>query len=65
MIMPGYEQSAMNSEMVYHNVAETKYWSLKFTSMAQAGKAAIDMSKYYAVIDSGTSVIVGPTAIID
>jgi cathepsin D len=33
--------------------------------MNQAGKAKIDMSKYNAVIDSGTSVIVGPQKLID
>lgn len=33
--------------------------------MKQEGKAAIDMSKYYAVIDSGTSIIVGPTKLVN
>jgi len=33
--------------------------------MQQAGKDVIDMSRYYAVIDSGTSVIVGPTKLVD
>jgi len=65
MTIPGYEQSAMNGEMQFHNVVEEKYWSLNFTSMQQSGKAKIDMSRYRAVIDSGTSVIVGPTELID
>jgi cathepsin D len=60
MTIPGYEQSAFNGEMQFHNVAEQKYWSLQFTSMQQSGKDKIDMSRYYAVIDSGTSIIVGP-----
>ena len=65
MTIPGYEQTAYNGEMQFHNVAEKKYWSLQFNSMQQAGQAKIDMSRYYAVIDSGTSVIVGPQKLID
>jgi len=65
MTMPGFEETAMNGEMQFHDVAEEKYWSLKFDSMQQAGKDVIDMSRYYAVIDSGTSVIVGPTKLVD
>lgn len=33
MVIPGYEESAMNSEWQFHNVAEKRYWSLQFTSM--------------------------------
>jgi hypothetical protein len=58
--IPGFEETAYNGEMQFHDVAEQKYWSLQFTSMQQAGKEVIDMSRYYAVIDSGTSIIVGP-----
>jgi hypothetical protein len=65
MTIPGYEQEAYNGDMQFHDVAEEKYWSLRFTSMSQAGKSKIDMSNYYAVIDSGTSVIVGPSKLID
>lgn len=65
MTLPGYEESAMNGEMQYHNVVEEKYWSLNFTSMQKAGADKIDMSRYNAVIDSGTSIIVGPTKLVD
>jgi len=65
MTIPGYDSDAMNGEFTYHPVAEQKYYSLGFTSMQQAGKAAIYMSKYYAVIDSGTSVLVGPTKLVN
>lgn len=33
--------------------------------MWQEGKDAVDMSKYNAVIDSGTSVIVGPNHLVE
>jgi saccharopepsin len=37
MTVPGYETSAMNGDMQFHNVAEQKYWSLQMNSMQQAG----------------------------
>lgn len=65
MTLPGYEETAMLGEMQFHDVVEQKYWALQFDSMQQAGQAKIDMSEYKAVIDSGTSVIVGPQKLID
>lgn len=61
MTIPGYDESKMNGQdWTFHDVKEEKYYSLGFTSMQQKGKDLIDMSSYYAVIDSGTSIIVGP-----
>jgi cathepsin D len=65
MTIPGYDESVMNGEFTFHDVKEEQYWSLGFTSMQQVGKDAIDMSKYYAVIDSGTSIIVGPNKLVN
>jgi len=65
MTVPGYEHTAFLGAMKYHDVVEQRYWSLKFDSMQQKGKLPIDMSKYYAVIDSGTSAIIGPQALVD
>jgi len=65
MTIPGYEESAMLSSMQFHDVVEQKYWSLAFTSMNVAGQPKIDMSRYNAVIDSGTSIIVGPQKLVD
>merc|ERR1711981_713518 len=47
-----------------HNVVEQKYWALKLDTCAQGDKS-IDASKYKAVIDSGTSLLVGPKEIVD
>lgn len=63
MTLPGYEESAKDGDFQYHNVIEEKYWSLNFTSAAQ-GSNKIDVTGYKAVIDSGTSVLVGPTEIV-
>merc|ERR1712046_221404 len=47
-----------------HKVVEEKYWALQLKTVAQ-GSNTIDASKYKAVIDSGTSLLVGPKAIVD
>lgn len=64
MTIPGYEESAMNGNFQFHNVVEERYWSLKLTGLAQGDKK-IDAGNYLAVIDSGTSVMVGPTSLVD
>lgn len=48
---------------MYHTVAEKKYFSLNLTGLRQ-GETKIDAGKYYAVIDSGTSVLVGPNELV-
>jgi hypothetical protein len=66
MTVPGYDESLLNGqEFTFHDVVEQKYWGLEFTSMNQAGQAKIDMSDYIAVIDSGTSLIMGPSKLIN
>jgi len=47
-----------------HPVVEQKYWALALKSVAQ-GTKVIDASKYKAVIDSGTSLLVGPKELVD
>jgi cathepsin D len=64
MTLPGYEESAKDGDFQYHNVIEEKYWSLNFTGAAQ-GSNKIDVTGYKAVIDSGTSVLVGPFDIVN
>lgn len=66
MTIPGYDTESYNGDSFqYHTVAEQKYYSLNFASMQQKGKAKIDMSSYYAVIDSGTSILVGPEKLVN
>ena len=50
---------------MYHPVEEAKYWSLKLTDLAVGGKSIEGASENYAVIDSGTSLIVGPKKVMD
>ena len=62
MVIPGMDTE--NYETIQkHKVVEEKYWALKLDSVAQ-GTTKIDASKYKAVIDSGTSLLVGPSDII-
>jgi hypothetical protein len=63
MTMPGMDSEGFDV-IESHKVVEEKYWALKLTSAAQ-GTKKIDASKYKAVIDSGTSLLVGPSAIVN
>jgi len=63
MVIPGMDSE--NYEAIdTHKVVEQKYWALKLDSVAQ-GDNKIDASDYKAVIDSGTSLLVGPKKIVD
>jgi len=63
MVVPGMDEE--NFETIQkHNVVEQKYWALQLDSIAQ-GDSKIDASEYKAVIDSGTSLLVGPKKIVD
>ena len=57
MVIPGMD-SENYATIDTHPVVQKGYWSLKLNSIAQGDKK-IDASKYMAVIDSGTSLIVG------
>ena len=65
MTIPGLFENTRQSDYEWHSVIEAKYYSLKFNSVQQKGKKAIDVSKYKAVIDSGTSLLVGPKSIVE
>jgi len=65
MTLPGYDTELVGTEeFTFHNVIEEKYFSLKLDSIAQ-GSNKIDTTGWKAVIDSGTSVIVGSKKIVD
>jgi len=64
MTIPGYEQTVMDGEFQFHNVIEERYYSLKLSTITK-GTTKIDASQYKAVIDSGTSVLVGPQDFIN
>jgi len=63
MVIPGMDSENF-STIDTHKVVEEKYWALQLDSIAQ-GKTKIDASNYKAVIDSGTSLLVGPKEIVD
>ena len=63
MVMPGMDTENY-SVVQSHKVVEEKYWALNLKSITNAGKK-VDASKYKGVIDSGTSLIVGPKEIIN
>ena len=63
--MPGYDEQLVGSnQFTFHNVVEQRYYSLKLDSISQ-GTNKTSTTGYKAVIDSGTSVIVGPKTLVD
>lgn len=63
MVIPGMDES--NYGVIdTHKVIEKKYWSLNLASIAQ-GTKSIPTDGAKAVIDSGTSLLVGPKAIVE
>jgi len=63
MVIPGMDTEGY-ATIETHPVVQKGYWALKLNSIAQGDKKT-DASKYMAVIDSGTSLIAGPKAIVD
>ena len=63
MTIPGMDAENW-TKIDTHKVVEQKYWSLQLDSVSQGSKK-IDASNYKAVIDSGTSLLVGPKEIVD
>ena len=62
--VPGYDEDLMKDrKFSYHPVAEKRYYSVNLTSISQ-GERVVDGDGYLAVIDSGTSVIIGPEHLI-
>lgn len=65
MTMPGYDEELVgDNQFTFHNVIEQRYYSLKLDSLAQ-GNTKIASDGFKAVIDSGTSVIVGPKTLVE
>ena len=61
MVVPGKDTGY--DDIAKHQVVEQRYWALKLSAL-KVGDKAVPTSDYKAVIDSGTSLIVGPKAII-
>lgn len=66
MTLPGFDQDLMRGRnFQYHPVVERRYYSLNLTSVGRSESSnhsalRIETPGYKAVIDSGTSVIIGP-----
>jgi len=63
MVIPGWDSENWGV-IDTHKVVEEKYWALQLNNVMQGDKV-IPSDNYKAVIDSGTSLLVGPTHIID
>ena len=66
LYLSGFDpERSSESSFQKHSVIEKKYYSIQIDSIQQKGKDAVDMTDYKAAIDSGTSLIVGPSEVID
>ena len=63
MTIPGFETDGLNF-VGKHDVIQEAYWSLNLTNMS-GPNGNIDTTGWFGVIDSGTSLIVGPNSMID
>jgi hypothetical protein len=64
MTLPGYDKELVGAEeFVFHKVVEKRYYSLNLTAVRKGDKN-IPADGFKAVIDSGTSVLVGPNTIV-
>lgn len=61
--MPGHDEVS-NDAFQFHDVIEERYWSLKMTGITVNSEAITGADKYKAVIDTGTSVLVGPNTLV-
>ena len=64
MMIPGQDEDSKFKKINEHKVVEEGYWALNLAGLKQGDKV-IDVSGYKGVIDSGTSLIAGPKAIVD
>lgn len=64
LTLPGYDKEVVgDNQFQFHNVVEDKYYSLALTGLRQ-GSTHIPSDNFKAVIDSGTSVLVGPNTLV-
>jgi hypothetical protein len=64
MMVPGIDESLGLKEVHTHAVIEETYWNVNLTGMT-GPNGAVDTTGFMAAIDSGTSLVMGPKALID
>jgi hypothetical protein len=65
LTMPGYDETLVGkNQFTYHNVVEERYYSLTLNSVSQGTNKTV-LNGIKAVIDSGTSVIVGAPDLVN
>ena len=63
MTIPGPDTDEKFTKVEEHDVIEQGYWSLNLTGLKK-GDTAVPCDGYKGVIDSGTSLIAGPKALV-
>ena len=65
LVVPGVDDDLFTGPFQYHSVIEQKYWSLNMTEIKVGDVSIPKVNEYKGVIDSGTSLIVGSTEIVN
>lgn len=66
MVVPGYEKEIYaETDFTYHSVIEPMYWSLDLTKVQVGGKTVDIENLPKFVVDSGTSLTMGPQKFVD
>ena len=64
MMIPGIDEDAKFKKIQTHAVIQQDYWALNLTGL-KLGDKDIAVGNIMSIIDSGTSLIIGPKAIFD
>lgn len=65
LVIPGTDSDLYEGDLKYYNVTEEKYWGLTLDDIQVGGQKIENVNAYTGVIDSGTSLIVGPAKLVD
>eukprot|EP01028_Stygiella_incarcerata_P001027 TRINITY_DN1162_c0_g9_i1.p1 TRINITY_DN1162_c0_g9~~TRINITY_DN1162_c0_g9_i1.p1 ORF type:complete len:390 (+),score=86.17 TRINITY_DN1162_c0_g9_i1:91-1170(+) len=66
LVLGGVDKSLISEDFSYVPLTNETYWEIEFDNLEVDGTALIPSgSKPHAIVDSGTSLITGPTAVIN
>ena len=64
LILGGFDENLIDGEVVYHDLLEEYYWTIELEKILIDGQDSNLCHKCKAIIDTGTSLITGPSKAI-
>lgn len=61
--MGGYDASHASGDFKYYPLVAEDYWRIKLDALSDGSSNAYNVS--YGIVDTGTSVLVGPTDVVN